>query len=202
MKPEMFTDENREKFINENKGKKFDIELSTGEKIKNIEFFMSNGLACYLPSRKKVYGYCIPWYWEVVSITEKKKKEYTDIGNAKTILNKIHPNVWDNLKTEMNDVINGITNNDFKWHFKNRLKFRNVTNLMSPHYRQELIKAFENRTEFSWSNKGKKRDYSIDVGMGEDGVLRAYFSSEYSGCLNGDYYLLLNPTTAIFYETD
>lgn len=190
-------------FIEENKNRRFDIELSTGEKLKNIGFFISSaGNLCYLPSKKKRYGYVIPWNWKVVSITERQKKIYTDIGNAKTILNKIHLNAWDNLKVEMNDVINGKESQDFKWHFKNKLKFRNVAKLMSPNYRQQLVSAFENKCDFHWNYKGKKRDYTIEVTLCADGVLRAIFSSEYSGCLNGDYYLLLNPTTAIFYETD
>ena len=38
--------------------------------------------------------------------------------------------------------------------------------------------------------------------IGKDGVFRAWFSSEYKGCGNGDYYLLINPTQAIFVEKD
>lgn len=189
-------------FIEQNKGKRFNIELSDGKKLNNIGFFMYGETFCYLPSRNRRQGRSIPWDWDIISMTEVVKKTYTDIGNAKTILNKIHPNVWDNLKTEMNNVINGKENQDFDWHFKNKLKFRCITKLFPSWVKQELINAFENKTNFSYNLNGKKRDYSVEVKMCEDGVLRAWFASEYRGCGNGDYYLLLNPTTAIFYETD
>jgi hypothetical protein len=38
--------------------------------------------------------------------------------------------------------------------------------------------------------------------MCEDGVFRAWYSSEYAGCGNGQYYILINPHYASFMEPD
>lgn len=189
-------------FIEENKGKRFNIELSDGRKFSNIGFFMYQSIKCYLPSKNTRQGYHIPYDWNVVRITERQKKICTNYGNAKTILNKIHPNLWDELKVEMNNVMNGKESQDFEWHFKNKLKFRNIKKLFPPYVNNNIAEAIKNKTNYNHHAPGKKRDFSVSITMGEDGVLRGFFNSEYSGCLNGDYYLLLNPTTAIFYETD
>lgn len=67
---------------------------------------------------------------------------------------------------------------------------------------KELQAAFENKTEYSNTKYGSKRDLRVSTKMGEDGIFRAWFSSEYAGCGNGQYYILLNPTTASFCEWD
>jgi hypothetical protein len=73
---------------------------------------------------------------------------------------------------------------------------------------QQIQQAFEQKKDFrftkddSWLNKKAKRHYTVEGKMCEDGIYRAWFSSEYAGCANGDYYLLLNPQVAVFYETD
>lgn len=65
-----------------------------------------------------------------------------------------------------------------------------------------LKEAFENKSNIFLRAYSPKRDYSIETKMGDDGVFRAWFSSEFSNCGNGSYYLLLNPTTAVHYEND
>lgn len=196
-----------EEFVNENKNKRFTITFEDGRVFKNIKLFVSTtGVIAYLSGRQKRRGFTFPIYDSITKIEEvKKRKEPTDIGNAKTILKKIHPNAWDDMKVEMNDVINGKSNQDFDWHFKGKLKFRNISSLLTSTKREQLKEAFENKTAFSWSKPTyhhRGRDLSISTQIGEDGKLRAYFSSEFMGCGNGDYWLLLNPTTAIYYEAD
>ena len=68
-----------------------------------------------------------------------------------------------------------------------------------------LVNAFENKTNFTWSRNSyssKGRDLSISAKLCEDGIYRAWFSSEFSGCANGDYYLLISPNIAVYYERD
>lgn len=67
---------------------------------------------------------------------------------------------------------------------------------------QQIEKAFAMKLDIILRNEGAKRDYTVETKMCEDGVFRAWYSSEYSGCGNGDYYILLNPTQAFFAETD
>jgi hypothetical protein len=195
-------------FVEENKDKRFTVVFEDGRKLINIKFFISTvGNIAFLTGRQKRRGYAFPAYDELKEIIEvKKRKAPNDISNAKTILKKIHPNVWESLKTEMNEVINNNTiSQDFEWHFRGKLKFRNISKLLTSTRREELKQAFENKTEFRWNHRTwhhRGRDLSISTQIHEDGQFRAYFSSEYMGCGNGDYWLLLNPTTAIYYEAD
>ena len=194
-------------FIEENKDKRFTIVFDNGVILKNIKFFISTcNTVGYLRGREKRRGSVFPIYNKIKEIKEVNKKVHTDISNAKTILKKIHPNVWDDLKNEMNDVIkNNIIGQDFEWHFRGKLKIKTITKHLSLTERLQLKRAFENKERFSWRKytyHRSGRDLSISTEIGEDGKFRAYFSSEYAGCGNGDYWLLLNPTTAIFYETD
>jgi len=67
----------------------------------------------------------------------------------------------------------------------------------------EYLKVKNNeKKEFGHTKYGTKRDYSVRTRVGGDGKLEAFFSSEYAGCGNGDYYILINPTTALYVETD
>ena len=62
--------------------------------------------------------------------------------------------------------------------------------------------SIENKKDFSYGISGTRRDRRVSISIGEDGNLRAWYSSEYAGCGNGAYYLLINSKTAIFAEFD
>lgn len=195
-------------FVSENQNKRLTITFENGRVLKNIKLFIAeNGVIAYLSGRQKRRGYSFPIYDKISEIIEVKKRPApTNISNAKTILKKLHPNAWSDLKKEMIDVIeNNIINQDFEWHFTGKLKFRNISSLLPTYEKERLKRAFENKEQFRWSrstNHHLGRDLSISCEVGSDGEFRAFFSSEYMGCGNGDYWLLLNPTTAIYYEAD
>lgn len=198
-----------EQWVKENKDKRFTFEFDNGTILKNVKVFIGQyGGIGYLQGRAKRMGRHFPIYDTIKSITEttKEKKVYSDIENAKTILKKIHKNSWIDLQKEMQDVIKGLEVQDtFKWHFSGKLKFRNISSLLNDWEKKRLIEAFENKNEWRWSKAGRGnngRDLSLSTQLDKDGNLRAFFSSEYVGCGNGDYWLLLNPTTAIYYERD
>lgn len=195
-----------EKFIEENKGKRFDIELTDGTKLKSIGFFVASNYRCYMTSRQRTRGRVIPWDWRIKTIVEVIKDKPTATGNAKKILKRLHFNAWSNLKEEYEGIVNGDEpSQDFKWHFMGKLKFRNISSELNTTEKFMLNKAFENKEDFRWSRSARGaqgRDLSIETKLCDDGIFKAWFSSEYAGCGNGDYYLLLNPTTAIYYERD
>jgi len=196
------------KWVKENSNKRFTIKFENGRELKNVRLFVNGGSDSigYLQGRAKRMGKFFPMYDNIKSITEVVKKEITAIGNAKTILGRIHPNAWLDLQKEMQAIIDGSEpQSDFNYHFAGKLNFRSVTAMLGKGYSQRLKEAFENKTEFSWSRGGRGnngRDLRLSTQIGEDGKFRAYFSSEYIGCGNGDYWLLINPTTAIYYERD
>lgn len=199
------------KFIEENEGKRFTVTFENGNVLKNIKLFIgTTGQIGYLQGRQKRAGSYFPIFDTIKDVTDvtKPKKVYSDVANAKTILKKIHPNAWDSLKKEMEDVIEKggcEKDSDFHYHFTKKLNFKNITQYLSFNEQQNLKRAFENKKEYHWNRETYHhagRDLTISVELHSDGILRAYFSSEYMGWGNGDYWLLLNPTTAIFYETD
>jgi len=194
-------------FVEQNKDKRFKIVFENGTVFKNVKLFVSTwGCIGYLSGHQKRCGYSFPIYDKIKEITEIKKKEITNIGNAKTILKKIHPNAWIDIQEDMKRIINGgDIDQDFEWHFKGKLNFRNISSLLNTHEKKRLKEAFENKTEYQWHRNTyhhRGRDLSLSTKLCDDGKFMAWFSSEYMGCGNGDYYLLINPTTAIFYETD
>lgn len=198
------------KFVEENIGKRFNIIFNNGEVMNKVGFFIggSTNLPCYMNSRQKRRGYVVPYDWNggIKSIEEVKEETYTNEDNAKKLLKKLHENSWDDLRESWGKIAKGgEINNDFEWHFAGKLKFRNISKELSESQREELKKAFEEKTEFKWHRNSimpQGRDLSISTQMCDDGIFRAWFSSEFHGCGNGDYYLLLNPTTAVYYERD
>lgn len=194
-------------FIEANKDKRFNIELGNGVKLNRVGFFISvcENL-CYKNSRQKRNGFLIPYRWDIKNIVEVKKKETSVLGNAKIILNRINVNAWTDIQTSLKGFINGgEKSSEFEYHWNGRLNFRNVTTLLNKTEQEEIKKAFQEKKEFRWSRRTSHhsgRDLSIHCNLCDDGIYRAWFSSEYMGCGNGDYYLLLSPTTAIYYERD
>lgn len=197
-------------FIRDNTDKRFNLYYKNNLTLNNVKLFVAtNGVQAYLKGKQKNYGRALPTHIELDKIEEstRTKKERTNIQCAQTLLKKIHPNVWDELKIQLKEGIKtNVFDTNFTWHFTDKLlRFKNISSLLSSYEQERLKDAFENKTQYSWikyasSNAG--RDLRISCEPKEDGVFRCYFSSEYAGCGNGDYWLLINPTTAVFYEKD
>lgn len=84
---------------------------------------------------------------------------------------------------------------------KRGLRITNVRRTMHDFDIPLIARALAERRDFS-AHASNGRDYSVEVKRQDDGTIKAWYSSEYRGCGNGDYYLLLNPTTAVFCERD
>jgi hypothetical protein len=61
--------------------------------------------------------------------------------------------------------------------------------------------AIKNKAEFNYFWR-KNYDNRISCQQGEDGIMRAWFSSEFKDCGNGHYYLAIDESHAIFCEDD
>lgn len=153
---------------------------------------------CYTWTRKT--GYQVKYYlsWENIykiemispnhpnNVKNQKKKE-DQLWN-RIVKNRFDEQTWSDLKPE---------------HFRDgKHNFYYISKVFDEYDMQRIQKAFENKEEFHIVKRGKKRDFTATGRMCEDGIYRAWFSSEYSGCSNGDYYLLLNPKIAVFMEHD
>jgi hypothetical protein len=138
---------------------------------------------------------------EKLEFIKKDKNIDWDEKNRNYIVNNTHKNLWQSL-------VERLKQDDYKEDYliKNnshgRIKTASMKSKFPAWVVNELNDAIENKKDFRYSIRGTKRDLSVEVKLGEDGNLHAWYSSEYSGCGNGDYYLLINPTTAVFCETD
>lgn len=129
-----------------------------------------------------------------LSIEAKDVSEKQIIDEVRKLGSIIHPNAWDDLKKNID-----VSPQEYIYHGLARI---NIICKFPSLVIDNIKSAFENRTPYHYSKNGEKRDLSVSTSVGDDGIFRAWFSSEFSGCGNGSYYLLLNPTTASFREDD
>lgn len=191
--------------------------------VKNFKcrFFRAvNGNFCMQPLKRKRTGFkCTLTNEDILSIIkigepEKRAKTYDVLKNAKNLLKKIHGNAWKELKERLTKAVeaNDASMLETEYMLQGKVKYRNVANDIAKYndWRKveilgSLKEAFEKSKPFNWRHDTfhkSGRDISIEVKPMPDGSVNAWFSSEYMACGNGDYYLLINPTTAIFCEKD
>ena len=138
-----------------------------------------------------------------ISEEEKEKKKINRPHKAELLRNKIYPNLWPEIKSKTGEYL---AENDFR---ESNLESVYFLNKFS-RYRREQIEnelriAFDQKKDYcynQYTNHHSGRDLKIEVKVKEDGTIRAWFSSEYKDCANGDYFLILNPKVAVFYEKD
>lgn len=171
------------------KGKKFDLKI----------FKASNGAYAYTPhknGRFGVYTYNLPLS-SLLSVSMIPKTVVDWKKESMRLRAKIHDNVWADLKEKLNDDGSYLRDSLY-----GQTETISITSKFSDSVLKEIKKAFDEGKPYSYKEYGEKRDKSVEISIGKDGLLRAWYSSEFAGCGNGSYYLLLNPTTAAFREDD
>ena len=177
-------------------------------------FVSTSGILCYSNSARRRTGYPVYRYFNnhnIMAISEvgEEDKEDNREKKAQLLKNKIHPNLWENLQSQTNEEFA----EEFRESSLNPVYFIKKIRSCSRKYVADAVKnAIENKEDYSYRQEDysyRQETYSpsgrtltIEVKKGEDGKLRAWFSSEYYQCANGDYYLILNPKVAVFYERD
>lgn len=157
-----------------------------------LYFFKSNKGAGYSYRKHPRKGYYVSQsMWEFLYKIEPEKPK-TSIKN--NILYKFHPNLWDDLKERIIRDPSYLDNKDLTIHYLNQIFSKDVL--------REFSKAVENKESYRNKIYGEKRDRTLSAEMGKDGIYRAWYSSEYSGEGNGDYYIVLSPKIYSFKETD
>lgn len=173
-----------------------------------LKLFISNsGIFCYTNSARRRTGYPVYRAFgnsDIAFISEFDEEERKVDRNKKAQLlkNKIHPNLWENIQAQTNEEFA----KEFVESSLNPVYFIKKIRSCSRKYVADAVKdAIENKKDYSYrqeTDSPSGRTLTIEVKKGEDGKLRAWFSSEYYQCANGDYYIILNPKVAIFYERD
>lgn len=149
----------------------------------------------YANKRKCHRGYLLPT-GRITKIELIAAQPYDFEKDKERVKRMTHPNLKAWVCGNVDGGLEGIRVNT------GRLKTRNITGLFNEAVLKELQEAIELKKNYGYGKRGTKRDYSVRTKICDDGVFRAWFSSEYAGCGNGDYYILINPTTALFVETD
>ncbi|MFA5873799.1 MAG: hypothetical protein WC832_07520 [Anaerolineales bacterium] len=119
------------------------------------------------------------------------------IKEALALAARIYPGAWEDVKKRIED-------DPATWLKEHgKPKYISMASVFSQHVCDAIKTAFETKGRYHYSLPGTKRDRSVEMHLCDsDGLYRAWYSSEYSGCGNGAYYLLINPTTAVFCEND
>lgn len=187
----------------------FDKEVCLSNRLRNeikgisheVKLFESSGgCLCYAISPKKGFVFSnIDHLAHLVSIEPADASSLVE--KVRQLANRIHPNAWTDVKAKLlAKPEEYLANYGYT-----------VTNIVSK-FPADVIDsirtAFETKTRYSYDTGGyfskrkTGRDLRIECKICDDGIFRAWFSSEFPGCANGDYWLLVNPTTAILKERD
>lgn len=170
------------------RGTSFDVKL----------FFSSSGQLCYTFSGRR--GYPLSDH-AIVDISDVSLQSQSDsllerVDMVERLIASIHPNAWPDLRDCLKnpeDLVRLSRLGLGRLSMKSRFPACVISDLES---------AFANKTDFHYYLPGKNRDIRVKTKLFPDGMLRAWYQSEYPGCGNGQYYLLLNPYTASFMEPD
>lgn len=167
-----------------------------------VKLFFSGQTLCYTFYRRTGYSlFAQVRAQEIERLEQVPQDEYgaLRLKRALILLRRIDCRCWDTIRNRTPEQVCA------EFADSNLLPFSFIPRF--PRYKQAYLRAqmqaaFEHKKDFSFHSDGKKRDLSVETKLGEDGVFRAWFSSEYSGCANGDYYLVISPTQAVYYERD
>lgn len=123
---------------------------------------------------------------------------------SKKFIKKLHPNLWKHYQEQYK--ISGQV--DLRHDTGDIARYRNLKSIFDVDTIAQIKQYLDEGKTGSWTKYyyGNKphlgRDYSVELSYSPNGVFQGFFSSEYSGYGNGDYYLLVNEDTAIFIEKD
>jgi len=168
----------------------------------------TNGTICLSNKASRVRSVYPPYVLfndsdvESIEVVKKVNKNINwDVKNRDYILNNLHENMWDNIKNELK-LDNFNEKSYIRENSGRKIKTVSIKSIFPKWVLDAVKDAIENKKDFRYAINGVKRDKSISIKLGEDGILRGWYSSEFSGYGNGAYYLLINPNTAIFAEYD
>lgn len=160
-------------------------------------FFYSEGQLAYTSSGRSGFLISDMSYHlvEKIVVRHKKHPEFQQVKALK--LEKL----WKRIqKARYDDVTwSHLSKDSFK---EESHPFYTIQKVFNSYDMKRIEKAFENKEHFIIKVEKEKRHYSAEGKMGDDGIYRAWFSSEFPWESHGSYYYLLNPTTAVFCEHD
>ena len=164
-------------------------------------FASQQGYFCYTFASKTGYPFDSSQLAKLYTIIPVTNDDAEMVEKVRKLANRIHPNAWEDLKEKL-------LADPEKYLGCYGYTVTSITGKFPDYVLEAVRKAFEEKSDYShdaggyYRKKNTGRDLKVECKLGEDGIFRAWFSSEYPGCANGDYWLLINPTTAAFKERD
>lgn len=162
-------------------------------------FVEKHGYLCHTTSSRTGFFFDTADIRRLVSIEPVQHAE--QVEKVRKLANRIHPNAWDDLKTKLQT-------SPGEYHANYGYTVTSMIGKFPDYVIENIKKAFEEKSNYShdaggyYRERKTGRDLKVECKLCDDGIFRAWFSSEFPGCANGDYWLLLNPTTAAFKERD
>jgi hypothetical protein len=130
----------------------------------------------------------------LITVEEEEEKVQQKLDQ---LVAMFHPNAWADVKRDLQN------NPERRRYFAGLgLNLLDMRSRFSDQVIKELENAFRNQEDYHAYVPGRRRDIRVETQMGADGIFRAWYSSEYAGCGNGQYYILINPHYASFMERD
>lgn len=175
--------------------------LSEPKTVHTYRLFVGKGNVLAYTNRRSGYAFESHHAAKLIRIEEITKT--TDpVEMVRKLANRIHPNAWGDLKAKL-------MANPQEYHNNYGYTVTSISSKFPGYVLEDIKAAFEQKTRYNYDTGGsyfakhkKGRDLKVECQLCDDGIYRAWFSSEFPGCANGDYWLLINPTTAIFKERD
>ncbi len=165
----------------------------------NLKFFISAGMLCYTFFKRsgwQVTKTMIEKMTRIKLITYEERREEKR-KQVKYIRGIIHPNAWPELTEALTDP-----HKVDKYIRNYGLNLIDIRKRFCKQDCQKIEEAFREKKELHVFRPGTRRDISVNTKICNDGIFRAWYSSEYAGRGNGQYYLLINPHYATFMEPD
>lgn len=185
--------------------------------VKNL-FFKDNedpnlNKVCYTVGRCKRKGYAIYDHHCITDIqfiakVKDYSKNWQRIANSMKKYN-INPYVVKSIEDYLagkTEHIQGFQNYYTKQDKPKLLSFKDITRGMSiPEMVKLCTESHHGNGEYTYFHRdveGTRRHRSISLQHFKDGKILFTAASEFTGCANGDYYMMFSPTMAFFAERD
>ena len=153
-------------------------------------------------SRRANFGFKFS-YWDhltyLVSIEPVPKEDMVE--KVRNLANRFHPNAWVDLKEKLLD-------DPKHYHDAYGYTVTSITGKFEDYELEAVKRAFDERSNYicstatKYRRKKTGRDLTVECKLDDKGIFHAWFSSLCPGGAKEDVWFLINPTTAIFKETD
>jgi len=156
------------------------------------------GVLCYTFTKRQGYMFFDSDLLAITSIEIPPDNMVDDkkCAAVRQLVRSIHPNAWGDFKQELQ-------NQEAVQRYSRRgLSRVDIRKILPPHIVRGVEEAFQNKSPFHYRHEGEKRNWTVEVKPGDDGILRGWFCSYFKGAAHGSEYILLNPHIASFMERD